>query len=462
MEASDVPSLSSIHSVSQLSACLETGVCMQELEAVCKTLNYPLKGLFPRPLADFSPGKSQEIAMVHQQYYEKKRLYHLSKILKYIHSQHTDSFPQIKTRKKDRNWEKQRENTSISPVLLTENSETNESTEVSVVNSKWDRKERREIAQKRALSVQMTEIEAKIKKIKEKEEKTRKIKEELKNAEEEKQRKLHLRNEKIRENLLKKHKELELFEQKEAQNRSFSLEKYLKSSVRPRCRSVVSRKVTNWPSEEENVQERLMKIQEKLDNSAMRVRERRYIGRLSFAARYDKRRKAQDKVQTEALQQSHHSLELALKLHQKQCKSHQLREEYLHSSLLHSSHRVHSSVSTVRINLPRKSEPIYRENKPIYRKFDTKTRFEIGNLRKMDVEMNLCMEKKRKMMKNMKIIEKHREFGRLKERETQAKSVMESCRLKEDFKKGEERETWRQELTGRIGKLKDKLLFNKI
>ena len=469
--------LAAVQDTAQLTSLLQSGACMPALQSLCSALQIRLKDLFPKPLEIFSTGDQQEIAQVRYQHYEKKRQFRLEKVLKALrrrgrlaarplsHSPDDTQLRKTSTESTLISGTNRRGNGSISPILQTETDTLHElgeaadmaSTEISIVDRKREAQERRSMAQQRSLNLQLTDIAAKIEKLRKKELKLQLTKQEIKLAEQEKQQKRELRSARIRENLQRKYKELEAFEKREARRKLQTVPKTC-LIVRQRCRSVVPSRTVEDRKDEE-VQRQLQAIQEKLENSAARVSQRRYISTLSFASRHNYLKKAQEKVKSEAENETKEAMELAVRLQEQHLRSQQLREQHM---LLRASQRSHRETSRSRMDTQRDSTQLYAYN-------DTEThkrkgskagliKQEIAHLKRLDVAENLHREKESKREQMDSIIQKQHKIAVEWEKRSQEQSVRDSHKLRKDFKLSEKRERLKSSVTERIAELQMELI----
>lgn len=478
MESEATPSLAAVQDTAQLTSLLQSGACMSELQSLCSALQIRLKDLFPKPLEIFSTGDQDEIAQVRYQHYEKKRQFRLEKVLKALrrrgrlaasplsHSPDDTHLRKTSTESTLISGTNRRGNGSISPVLQTETDTLHEleeaadmaSTEISIVDRKREAQERRSIAQQRSLNLQLTDIAAKIEKLRKKELKLQLTKQEIKLTEREKQQKRELRSARIRENLQRKYKELEAFEKREARRELKTVPKTC-LIVRQRCRSVVPSRIAEDRKEDEEVQRQLQAIQEKLENSAARVSQRRYISTLSFASRHDHLKKAQEKVKSEAENETKEAIELALRLQEQHLRSQQLREQHM---LLRISQCSHRESSRSRMDTQRDSAPLcpYNDTETHKRKGSKVglIKQEIAHLKRLDVAENLYREKESKREQMDSIIQKHQKIAVEWEKRSHERSVRDSYKLREDFKRQEKRERLKSSVTERIAELQMELI----
>ena len=346
-----------------------------------------------------------------------------------------------------------------SPVHELEEPADMVSTEVSVGDRKQGVQERLAMAQQRSLHLQLTAIADKVHKLKQKEQKLQLTKQEIRQAGLEKLRKRELRSAKIRENLQRKYKELAAFEKREASKGLDTLAKTY-TRVRLRCKSVVPSRAVEH-KEDEEVQKQLQAIQHRLEESAARASQRRYIAALSFASRYDHHRKAHERVRTETAHEVKDALELALKLQGQHRKSQQLREQYIQSTLLRASQRTHRSSSRSQMDTQRNSEPLCvpKDQKTHKRRESTVIRIkqEVAHLRRLDVAENLARTKDSERERKHSIIEKHQNNIALWEKRLQERSIRDSSKLREDFQRQEKRERLKSSVTERIAELQKEL-----
>jgi len=460
------PTVSDIHSTAHLSAFLAQDLVFPEVAEACQRLHVPLKELYPRDLAHFAASDAPlEVQELRLQHYEKKRQHRLKRVFEELTGQGLRLG--LRNRTQDGvGLRRLRENStpfrpsgtlSVSPALPSDTPKDLSdlsSTEVSVHERRKDAYERRKLAQERALQNRLSDIAQTIAKLEAKEVKFEQVREELKLAETAKLRKLQQRSQRIQDNLLKKRHDQESFEIREARKGLRESLQLHSGRVKEIISPAVSRAGLRDGNGEEETERLMGIIQQKLDEGAERVSERRNLKALSLAAKYDQYRKARERVESDTVLREQARINLALKLKEQQEHSSALRQEHLKSVLQHRpTHKlVQSSRPSVTPDPPQHSPTRPALLDPL--------KLEKDKLKLEDLAENKNIMRVGVSEMRQSILWKHQNLATSLERRSQEQSTRSQNLLKEEFQRQLQREQLRRSMESKIQDLHRRFLSN--